>query len=351
MTEYKFIVLGDPHFKHDAFYLSRVEEMGAKFIEFCRKEQPDFIVNLGDTLHDHDKIDMVAQCKAVQFMRALKDIAPLYVLIGNHDRINNSEFLTDVSPFNAMKDWPNTFVVDDRVITRGPFFFVPYVPPGRFQEALDLSGIKKEEYLCGFAHQEFKGCKMGAVISEHGDTWSGPPVISGHIHDQETLPFVKYVGTPINHSHGEHGLKTVSKFILTPLKEKEEKEERGGKAEEWCCHQGYHFYEERVKLISNDLKTIKIDARAFLKHEVQGDPRYFRFVITGSDKDVNLVKRSDKYHDLDKLGCRLHFPFIKNVKDTEMDRSVQLVDYYESMMKVLQSMEDENLVALFKEFI
>src|SRR6187402_1249377 len=108
----KCMVLGDPHFKFQEFYLQRVEEMGEKFIALCKERKPDFIVNLGDTLHDHRKIDMLAQCKAVCFLRELSKIAPLFILIGNHDRVNNSDFLSTVSPFEALKDWKNTYIVD-----------------------------------------------------------------------------------------------------------------------------------------------------------------------------------------------------------------------------------------------
>ncbi len=40
---------------------------------------------------------------------------------------------------------------------------------------------------CIFAHQEFYGCKMGAIESIEGDKWdhSFPLVISGHIHSEQ----------------------------------------------------------------------------------------------------------------------------------------------------------------------
>ncbi len=49
---------------------------------------------------------------------------------------------------------------------------VPYVPPGRFVEALNI--IDNEWWKnvnCIFAHQEFYGCKMGAIESIEGDKW------------------------------------------------------------------------------------------------------------------------------------------------------------------------------------
>ena len=64
-----------------------------------------------------------------------------------------------------------------------------------------------------FAHQEFKGCKMGAIISETGDIWSEnyPMVFSGHIHDfQQPQRNILYPGTPFQHGFGD----SIDKFLV-----------------------------------------------------------------------------------------------------------------------------------------
>lgn len=306
----RFMTLGDPHFKHNEFYLQRVVEMGEHFIELCRRVKPDFIVNLGDTLHDHRRLDMVAQVKAVQFMRKLKEIAPLYVLIGNHDRINNSEFFTNITPFEAMKDWNNTVIVDDCIhkenIKGELFYFCPYLPPGKLKEGFDMFDLDPNDYVCGFSHQEFKGAKMGAIVSEAGDEWEWErPMIAGHVHNQHRpSPYINYVGTPLGHSHGDNGRKTVSLFT-TSREGIEDKE-----SHLWCKSGEYFVYEERFDLPVPKLKTVYMDASKFLeiKFEDGVDPRYFRIIVTGKDADVKIAKKSDTYKELENLGCKIHFP-------------------------------------------
>ena len=87
-----------------------------------------------------------------------------------------------------MKNWKNVIIVDTvtiDIINNCKISFVPYVQNGMFQKALDTRGTEWEDSCCIFAHQEFYGCKMGAIVSEDGDKWdiNYPEIISGHIHD------------------------------------------------------------------------------------------------------------------------------------------------------------------------
>ena len=243
------LTIGDPHFK-----VSNAREtslMTTAFLKLTRSLQPDAIVVMGDTLDTHEHINLTANVNAVKFMYELSLLAPLYVLIGNHDRRNNADFMTDNHPFTALKAWANTTVVDKtlHVIIKGqPFTFVPYVPPGRFLEALNrvelhppviaaanvvsttpsapslvpAPALATNEIWRGshaiFAHQEFKGAKMGPITSLAGDEWDAslPIVISGHIHDFYWVARnILYVGTPIQHGYGDHAEKTVSAFTFT----------------------------------------------------------------------------------------------------------------------------------------
>ena len=210
------LTIGDPHFKTSN--PTETKQMTEKVLEVARRIKPDFIVDLGDTLDRHETIHVSPLERATQFLSDLSQIAPLYVLIGNHDRPNNSNYLTTEHPFNALKLWNNTVVVD-KVVTmemKGlKFTMVPYVPPGKFQEALDTLPGCMDNVRALFAHQEFKGAKMGAIRSEVGDVWplSNPLVISGHIHDYDRLqPNIIYTGTPLQHAFGDREDKTVSVY-------------------------------------------------------------------------------------------------------------------------------------------
>jgi predicted MPP superfamily phosphohydrolase len=98
----KFFVIGDTHFR------LRFLKEGNEFINACvsqvRKCKPDFIVCLGDTLDTHADVNVLVYNVAYDFFKQLGSIAPVYVLIGNHDLINGSQCLTTNHIFNALKD-------------------------------------------------------------------------------------------------------------------------------------------------------------------------------------------------------------------------------------------------------
>src|SRR5690349_5041475 len=97
----KCLVIGDPHFKINNGH--KTAEMTKAVILIANEIKPDFIVNLGDTLDRHANIHVDPLCDAVNFIHQLSLIAPVYMLIGNHDRRNNSEYLTEIHPFTAIK--------------------------------------------------------------------------------------------------------------------------------------------------------------------------------------------------------------------------------------------------------
>lgn len=205
------LVIGDPHFK--ASNIKETLLMSDKIIDVAKERMPDFIVVLGDVLDTHEQINMLAYNNAIYLLRALQDISPLYVLIGNHDRVNNQVFMTKEHVFGALEYWNNTTIVYETMkkeINGMEFVFVPYVPVGRFGEALQL--VEWNDVKAIFAHQEFKGAQMGAKKSIYGDIWeeNNPLVISGHIHDFALLQKnLIYTGTPIKHRFADSDDKTI----------------------------------------------------------------------------------------------------------------------------------------------
>ena len=224
-TPITVLVVGDPHFK-----VSNVHETNAMveaIIRIVNTRNPDIVVVLGDVLDRHETIHVSPLTRSVKFLHELMMLVPTFVLIGNHDLKNNRQFLSDEHPFTALKymfDMSTHHaikgaIVDStimRTINGHKFVFVPYVPPGRFREALDICP-GWDQATCIFAHQEFRGCQMGAIISTDGDIWdlTSPYVISGHIHDyQELQPNILYTGTPIQHAFGDRHDKTISCFTF-----------------------------------------------------------------------------------------------------------------------------------------
>ena len=182
------LFIGDPHFQVNN--ITEVDLFLQKITTLAKQKQPDLIIIAGDLLHTHERLHTIALNKAYDLVNNMRNIAKTYVLVGNHDYIQNQQFLTKNHWMNALKEWCNTIIVDkviSETINGQKFVFIPYVSPGRFQEALETFPEKWTDATCIFAHQEFFGCKMGAIISVEGDKWplDYPMVISGHIHSRQ----------------------------------------------------------------------------------------------------------------------------------------------------------------------
>ncbi len=197
----RILFLGDVHIKHNN--LDQIETLMGKIPTLVDRNL-DFIVVSGDVLDTHEKINSQLMNRAYDLIRALRDVAHTYVIVGNHDYINNQQFLTTNHWMNGMKEWRDVTVVDSPTVVNTDFVMVPYVPPGRFVEALDHVPNWKTK-CCIFAHQEIRGCKMGAIESMDGDAWDleWPSVISGHIHERQSPQRnVYYPGSVLNHAFG-----------------------------------------------------------------------------------------------------------------------------------------------------
>lgn len=206
------LFIGDIHIK--ASNLHKVDLI----IERVRKgtlwttSTPTLAVLAGDILDTHERLHTQLMNKALELIMALASHIPTFVLVGNHDYINNSQFCSTehwMVSLKTLESGHNFTIVDKPLIyEQDPFtfIFVPYVPEGRFVEALDKYLDKTWlTSTCIFAHQTFKGAKMGAIVSEDGDEWdvAWPQVISGHIHErQRPLSNIFYPGSIINHTFG-----------------------------------------------------------------------------------------------------------------------------------------------------
>lgn len=205
------ITIGDLHFKPEN--ANENDTMTKEIIEIIKNIKPRFTVILGDTLHTNERINMHSFIRATNFFENIKNICDLFIIIGNHDRPNedDSKYLPEHHAFNALKEWKNTFIIDEPLakhIDDLYFLFVPYVSKGNFIEKIG----KIEKYNAVFCHQEFHGARLKNIKSADGDKWplNYPLVISGHIHTYH-MPQqnIIYVGSP---SEGDTRFITLFKF-------------------------------------------------------------------------------------------------------------------------------------------
>ena len=241
----RVLAIGDPHFKKGN--TRETSLMGPAIIKLAQQLQPDFIVNLGDTQELFDNIHPRPLTESVEWMAELVKIAPLYVLIGNHDIQNNKDYFSKYHPYAALKYWPQTTVVDQclSITVKGQkFILCPYVYEGLFSQALlacdlprDQALIKRKapvdveqltKQLSGvsaiFAHQEFLGAQMGPYLSTAGDVWpeNYPYIVSGHMHEHHfPQANIHYTGTPIQHEFGSNTDKGVTLFTFHSWQQRE----------------------------------------------------------------------------------------------------------------------------------
>lgn len=324
----RIAVIGDPH-----FMTSNVPEM-TRLVQVLEDwfvaEKPDVIICLGDILHQHERIHITPYLLSLDFLRIMTKYAPSYLIIGNHDRPNNSNYLTTEHPFVACKDWENLTIIDTGGVVKHNGFtlaMIPYVPPGRFYEA--YQSITKDECIdIVFAHQEFKGSKMGAITSTKGDVWSDqlPFCVSGHIHLRQDLGNVYYVGTPIQHDHGETQNKGVHMIEI-----------------------GGQHTEPEIELKFKDLplpKKITISLTVTQFDTFKLPEGSIKLIITGTRPSIGVLKKSKKYKEM-KKKCKIHFV---EESESRIVEKVQHTNYLDNVYAQLKTeKEREYLRNLLEE--
>jgi DNA repair exonuclease SbcCD nuclease subunit len=343
MTKLKILCIGDPHIKIDN--LAEFKEFEIKLIELIEKENPNFIVCLGDILHTHERLHTIPLNKAYSFIDNIRKFCPLYLIVGNHDYIHNQEFLSENHWMNSLKEWKNVFVIDkvkELKIDKRNFVFVPYVFPGKFGEALSTinNNIWKKSDII-FAHQEIKGCKMGPIQSTEGDEWNleYPQIISGHIHsNQKPQKNVYYPGSALQNAFGE------SEKNIIPIIEYEEK--------------GEFFLREidlllpRKKIISCDIKNIdQIKINENTKDKL-------RITLKGDYDDFKSLKKTSKYKELVEKGIKIVFrnnvektPIENKEHNKHEEKNIVEKSFSEILRELILKEENKKLYCLYEKII
>ena len=327
----KVLCIGDPHIKVNNMVES--EEMVKKLYDIVLEKKPDFIVCLGDVLDRHSNIHVSCLMMAEKMVDRLSSLAPFFLLIGNHDRPNNSNFLTNEHPFNAMKKWPNVHIVDvfEKYDMGGKkFLMLPFVAPGRLEEAIKIA-IKDEDvksYTAIYMHQEIYQCKMGCIVSEHGDKYplDYPLAISGHIHDYDLLqPNVVYVGIPFQHSFSDSIHKCISIFTF---------------------NDNNTWDQERVDLGLKKKVTIYITPDEVNKFEPPKD-KDIKLVIRGDESSIKTIAKVYKIQELKKTGIKVVFKTIQPIEDISSNNKIEKLTYRDRLFTEIS--RQPNMLAWFNK--
>jgi DNA repair exonuclease SbcCD nuclease subunit len=280
----KIIFIGDIHVKFSN--LNEIDKLQKAVVDHCKKSPPSFLVLGGDILDTYERVNTQLLNHAYELIKAFREVAHVYVIVGNHDYINNQQFLSDNHWMNGMKEWFNVTIVDTPTIVEN-YLLVPYVPNGRFVEAIETVTKSWKDFDCVFAHQEIKGCKMGAITSIDGDLWENewPMLISGHIHGRQNIGNnVLYPGSVINHAYSSDN-QGVSEFTF----------------------QGSNFEEYRIDLKLEKKKTIHKNISDVDVDKIKLLDKHCRLTLDGEMKDITSFKKSQTYQSLIKKGVKVVF--------------------------------------------
>jgi DNA repair exonuclease SbcCD nuclease subunit len=332
----KFLFIGDVHVKTD-----NSEEIDILLLEIQRISKEflfDYIVVGGDVMHYHERLFTQCLNKSIGFLKKLTDIAYTYVLVGNHDYINNSEFLSQNHWMNSIKNWKNLKIVDE-VIEEKEFILCPYVYPGRFIEALETKTKDWIDKRIIFAHQEFKGCKMGAIISVDGDSWQDnyPYVISGHIHDNQKVgENIYYPGSPLQHAFGDSETRVLCHISLGDSKDKPEIID-------------IDLNVPKKRIVKANLSNIK-DIIKNTKNTKNTEQ--VKIKLDTTNEEFKLFKETKEYKEMMNMGIKIQInkkkmDKNKDNKDEEKDEENNFTYILENMVK-----NDEPMVkSLYDEII
>ena len=331
----KFLFIGDPHIRVENF--TAFDKLTKVIENTVRENDVDIILVAGDVMHYHERLHTLALNKSIDFLVDMGKLCKVVCLVGNHDMINNQQFLTSNHWMRHYKDrLPNVDVVDStqRYTVKGVrFMCCPYVYPGRFVEALETGdGFHWTESDIIFAHQEFKGCKMGAIVSEIGDEWdeSWPQVVSGHIHDyQKPQSNVFYPGTPMQHSFGDKGDNII---LLIDVDE------------------GIRFTEiptdvEKKKTVYTSIE----DVSSIIEKGVKStEDEKVKVAIKGTAEEFKVFKDSKEYKELVKAGITVAFKQEARVRPDMQNEEIQESDFHEILMSLLTKTENKRVLEDYK---
>tara|TARA_R110000737_G_scaffold263664_3_gene271656 strand:- start:585 stop:3737 length:3153 start_codon:yes stop_codon:yes gene_type:complete len=223
----KFAHIADTHIKNLKFHYE-YREVFNKLYELLRKEKVDYIVHCGDIAHTKTQIspEFVEMC--TNFFRSLADIAPTYIILGNHDgNLKNSSRQDALTPIAAALSHPNLHLLKnsgETLLDDSVALNVLSV----FDEDNWMHPSNPDKINIALYHGSISGVKTDTgFIMEHGehpiDIFKGHDyAFLGDIHktnqqlDDEGR--IRYCGSTVQQNHGETNDKG---FLLWDIQSKE----------------------------------------------------------------------------------------------------------------------------------
>jgi DNA repair exonuclease SbcCD nuclease subunit len=325
----RILAIGDPHFHVDN--ITESKQFTSSIDTYLTNNNVDCIVVLGDILHTHEKLHTDALNSALSFFKMLiSHNKHVFCLVGNHDATSNTIFLTQNHWLNVLKGWDGLTIVDYPIIYEN-LTLCPYVPEGRFIEALSVLNDDWKKCNIVFAHQTLNGAKMGPIISSNVEEWLDeyPLLISGHMHDkQKVKKNLYYTGSSMQHSFGEGDDKSIA--LITVEDGEVDIEE-------------VYLTIKRKKILYTTIEEL-----SSVQEKINENPEIeFKIVIKGDDNDLKAIKKSNLYKETLNLDNVKDIKLKAEVKD---DGKIKILedDFVECLQSLIYNEENPYLSSLYE---
>lgn len=205
----RIFLIGDTHIglgypnTTDKWHKVHIEYFRDFLIPLLKKEvkEGDIIVHLGDLFDNRNIIPINLLNYGMDIVEELSKIAPLHIIIGNHDLYSKSASeINSVRPFRYI---PNVEIYDSPKVLEYndiKILMMPYIEK-RLDQIKVIEKNKNCDYL--FCHSDLNGCKMHLNSAAHRNSdkididnfKSFRMVRSGHIHLVQSNNNFTFVGS------------------------------------------------------------------------------------------------------------------------------------------------------------
>lgn len=336
----RVLLFGDLHLRKG--HLVQGQECCRALVETSKKVKPDLIVLLGDVLHTHEMVYVKALKLFEGLLEQLRNIAPVRVLVGNHDFTSASENQSTEHPLGSFKKWAKVKIIDhamldDFFIKHGyRLLLTPYIPyGGHFIAEMDrlLESASGGYATTGdvetliLAHQPF------SPLDPKAEHWplDYPMVFSGHIHDRRSLQEnVYYVGSSSQVAMDELPDKYACVVTLGP--------------------EGITFETPRLDVRSIAVMRLKYDE--FSVEKVMKVARYHdvRLIISSSREEKEAFMASNDRHELLAAGVKTTWdlPMDKGIGNSKVKTKSRRGNFSEILKILVDKSGDEKIQSAYE---
>lgn len=224
---YKVAHISDTHIRNLKFH-KEYREIFEQIYQKLREEKVDYIVHCGDLAHTKTQLSPEYFELATDFLKNLSDIAPFYIILGNHDgNLKNDNRQDAVTPIVQALNHPNLHLIKDsgevHVNNDLCFNVLSIFDEDNWQEI-----TKKDKINIALYHGAIYGVVTDTgYVLEHGDhdlsIFEGfDYAMLGDIHrtNQELDPDgrVRYCGSTVQQNFGETNDKG---FLIWEIEDKD----------------------------------------------------------------------------------------------------------------------------------